>query len=97
MNYYELLKVEMSASPEEIKSAFRKLAHIHHPDKGGREEDFKAINEAYQVLSDPARRRQYDFVIQPLQRRTVYYKVNFNRETCTMDGWTFTSTHGTTS
>ncbi|MBI5370384.1 molecular chaperone DnaJ [Candidatus Uhrbacteria bacterium] len=60
-DYYALLGVSKSASAEEIKQAFRKLAHKYHPDKaGGDEAKFKEINEAYQVLSDPKKRTQYD-------------------------------------
>jgi molecular chaperone DnaJ len=60
MDYYELLGVQKTASEEEIKKAFHKLAHKHHPDKGGDEKKFKEINEAYQVLSDKTKRAQYD-------------------------------------
>lgn len=60
-DYYASLGIGKSASPEEIKRAYRRLAHEHHPDKGkGNEEKFKEINEAYQVLSDPQKRTQYD-------------------------------------
>ena len=60
-DYYKILGVEKSASDEEIKKAYRKLAHKYHPDKeGGDEEKFKEINEAYQVLSDKTKRAQYD-------------------------------------
>ncbi len=60
-DYYETLGVQKNASDEEIKKAFRKLAHQHHPDKqGGDEKKFKEINEAYQVLSDKQKRSQYD-------------------------------------
>ncbi|MEX0877426.1 MAG: molecular chaperone DnaJ [Candidatus Spechtbacterales bacterium] len=60
-NYYDILGVSKGASKEEIKKAYRKLAHQHHPDKGGGDEDkFKEINEAYQVLSDDSKRQQYD-------------------------------------
>ncbi len=60
-NYYDILGVAKSASPEEIKRAFRKKAHEHHPDKGGGDEKkFKEVNEAYQVLSDKQKRQQYD-------------------------------------
>lgn len=60
-NYYDLLGVSKNASAEEIKKAFRTKAHQHHPDKStGDAERFKAINEAYQVLGDPAKRQQYD-------------------------------------
>lgn len=60
MNYYEVLGVTKSASQDEIKKAFHKLAHKYHPDKGGDEKKFKEINEAYQVLSDTTKRAQYD-------------------------------------
>jgi molecular chaperone DnaJ len=60
-DYYEILGVPRDASEEEIKKAFRRLAHKYHPDKeGGDEKKFKEINEAYQVLSDKNKRAQYD-------------------------------------
>jgi len=59
-DYYKDLGVDKNASIEEIKAAFRKKAHQHHPDKGGDEAKFKEINEAYQVLGNPEKRRQYD-------------------------------------
>lgn len=61
MDYYKILGVLKGASEEEIKKAYRKLAHKYHPDKpGGDEKKFKEINEAYQVLSNPQKRAQYD-------------------------------------
>lgn len=59
-DYYGLLGVGKSASQDEIKRAFRKKAHELHPDKGGDAEAFKKVNEAYQILSDPQKRQQYD-------------------------------------
>ena len=60
-DFYTTLGVPKSASQDEIKRAYRKLAHQHHPDKqGGDDKKFKEINEAYQVLSDPNKRSQYD-------------------------------------
>lgn len=60
-DYYKILGVNKSATEPEIKKAFRKLAHEHHPDKSnGNAEKFKEINEAYQVLSNKDKRAQYD-------------------------------------
>lgn len=60
-DYYNILGVAKNASSEDIKKAYRKLAHKHHPDiKGGDEQKFKEINEAYQILSDTQKRAQYD-------------------------------------
>ena len=63
-DYYETLGVSKTATPDEIKSAFRKLARKHHPDlakdKKAAEEKFKEVNEAYEVLSDPEKRKKYD-------------------------------------
>lgn len=59
-DYYELLGVSKSASADEIKTAFRKKAHEHHPDKGGNTEKFKEVNEAYQVLGNAEKRQRYD-------------------------------------
>lgn len=60
-DFYSTLGVSKTATPEEIKKAYRRLAHEHHPDKDkGNADKFKQINEAYQVLSDPNKRTQYD-------------------------------------
>ena len=62
-DYYEILGVTKSASDAEIKSAYRKLARTHHPDidkSAGAGEKFKEVSEAYQVLSDPSKKGQYD-------------------------------------
>lgn len=59
-DYYDVLGVPRTATADEVKKAFRKQARKHHPDAGGSEERFKEINEAYEVLSDDDKRKQYD-------------------------------------
>lgn len=59
-DYYEILGISKNASQDEVKKAFHRLAHKHHPNKGGDENKFKEINEAYQVLSSQEKRKQYD-------------------------------------
>lgn len=61
-DYYKIIGVSKNSSQDEIKKAYRKLAHQHHPDKNGEgdESKFKEINEAYQILGSPEKRKQYD-------------------------------------
>lgn len=59
-DYYAILGVSKTASDDEIKKAYRRLAHQHHPDKGGDSAKFKDANEAYEVLSDKQKREMYD-------------------------------------
>ncbi|MBI5765915.1 molecular chaperone DnaJ [Candidatus Falkowbacteria bacterium] len=60
-DFYDILGVAKSANQDEIKKAFHKLAHQHHPDKdSGNADKFKEANEAYQTLSNPEKRKQYD-------------------------------------
>jgi curved DNA-binding protein len=59
-NPYQILGVNKDATAEEIKKAYRKLASQHHPDKGGSKERFQEIQSAYDTLSDPNKRAQYD-------------------------------------
>ncbi|NJK47124.1 J domain-containing protein [Candidatus Gracilibacteria bacterium] len=83
-NYYEILGVAKDASNEEIKKTFRRLARLYHPDvnPGNKtaEEKFKAINEAYDVLSDETKRADYDKLLFGKQKRTpLRPRVGVNR------------------
>ena len=60
MDYYTTLGVAKNATPDEIKKAYRRLASQHHPDKGGDTTKFQQIQSAYDTLSDPQKRQQYD-------------------------------------
>jgi DnaJ domain len=59
-DYYKVLGASEGASPREIERLYKRLAHQRHPDRGGTEDDMKALNEAYQVLHDAAKRKEYD-------------------------------------
>lgn len=58
--YYDILEIKRDSNQESIKKAYRKMAMKNHPDKGGDEQTFKSINEAYSVLSDPEKKNVYD-------------------------------------
>jgi len=60
MDHYQILGVGKTASQDDIKKAYRKLAAKHHPDRGGDTATFQSISQAYDILSDPAKRAQYD-------------------------------------
>lgn len=83
-DFYKTLGVNKNASKEEIKKAFHKLAGKHHPDRGGSEQKFKEINEAYQTLSNDARKAEYDNHGQTFSGRGQYSSGGF-----TGQGWDF--------
>ncbi|OGF61294.1 hypothetical protein A2662_03680 [Candidatus Giovannonibacteria bacterium RIFCSPHIGHO2_01_FULL_45_33] len=84
-DYYEILGVTKNSSQEDIKRAYRKLAHQHHPDKkGGDEKKFKEINEAYQILGDDKKRSQYDQF-----GRTFSGQGGFSAQGGPASGWDF--------
>jgi hypothetical protein len=60
VNYYEILELSRTASQDEVKAAYKKMATVVHPDKGGSAMLFRLVQEAYEVLSDPAKRKQHD-------------------------------------
>jgi len=60
MDHYKTLGVNSTAVPDEIKKAYRKMASLHHPDKGGNTAKFQEVQTAYDVLSDPGKRQEYD-------------------------------------
>lgn len=88
MNYYDILEVKSSASADEIKKSYRKLAMKYHPDKNNGdkslEEKFKEINKAYNTLSDAQKRKEYDALISfgytqsANQRQDSQYNQNIN-------------------
>jgi DnaJ-class molecular chaperone len=59
-DHYQTLGVARDATPDEIKKAYRKLAAIHHPDKGGDTATFQKVQAAYEILSDPQKKQEYD-------------------------------------
>lgn len=83
-NYYQILGVSTDASPEQIKKEFRSLARLYHPDlnPGDKvaEENFKQINEAYDILSDDQKRQQFDLQFLGTSRRRVIRTSNGNTD-----------------
>ena len=78
-NRYEILGVHENAKDQEIKKAYRTLANIHHPDKGGTKEKFQVINEAYQILS--SNRSEYDLMLMQYRQAEAQEAERKKRET----------------
>jgi len=72
MDYYNTLGIPKNSSDAEIKSAYRKMAMKHHPDRGGDEKKFKEVNEAYETLSDPQKKQMIDMGVDPNAQHTSY-------------------------
>jgi curved DNA-binding protein CbpA len=70
-DYYSILKVSSNATPEKIRAAYRRLAKQRHPDAGGTAAEFRALREAYAILSEPESRRKCDAQRAPAARRSV--------------------------
>ena len=79
-DYYAILGASEDASPREIERLYKQLAHKRHPDRGGEEEDMKALNEAYQVLHNEGARREYDTQRRPPASRTAIHVAPAVRE-----------------
>lgn len=76
-DHYQTLGVQPTASADDIKKAYRKLANKHHPDKGGDQSKFKDISVAYDTLSDPTKRAEYDMMQQGGGRQHRFHSGNF--------------------
>jgi DnaJ-class molecular chaperone len=70
LNYYTVLGVKESASPEEVQEAYRRLVKAYHPDRSGADtaDQFRAVQEAWETLGNPERRRAYDLRRRPERR-----------------------------
>jgi molecular chaperone DnaJ len=89
-DYYEILGIARNASKEEIKKAYRTLAHKYHPDKTkGEDKKFKEINEAYQILSDEKKRAEYDAYGRVFGEGTGPGGFGFSAEGGPASGWDF--------
>lgn len=78
MDHYTTLGVNKTASQDEIKRAYRKLAKQHHPDSGGDPEQFKRINQAYSIVGDERKRQEYDY--SPADDGSATYNADFDNQ-----------------
>src|SRR5688572_13831335 len=90
-DYYKALGVDKNADQKAVRKAFRRLAREFHPDvnkRTGAEDRFKEINEAYQVLNDPAKRAQYDQIYDAYKNGGVPLQDLFGRAAGGRGQWT---------
>ena len=99
MNYYKILGIKQTAKREEIKKAYRNLAKKYHPDKGGSKNDFLNINTAWQILSNPKTREEFDSYLNNLRNpsinlqdykfseKTYQYKNNSSEKDSSLKCW----------
>jgi DnaJ-class molecular chaperone len=77
-DYYQLMRISREATGDEVRKAYRKMVMEYHPDRNRNDPDcegrMKEINEAYQVLGDEDKRRQYDLLLRQSYNRRVYYQ-----------------------
>jgi curved DNA-binding protein len=76
MDYYSTLGIEASANEGDIKSAFRKKAKQMHPDHGGDPDKFRQLQDAYEILKDPNKRRQYDHIHRTVDHGNIHININ---------------------
>ncbi len=82
IDFYKLFGIDRSASQQEIRSAYRRLARVWHPDLNPRreaEENFKAIGQGYSVLNNPVRRHDYDLALQHSEMPVQSWPGSFNK------------------
>jgi len=73
VTHYEVLGIASNATAEQVKSAFRNAARIHHPDRGGDPDRFQRVKEAYEILSDPGKRKVYDLNLRYAWARDAFW------------------------
>lgn len=93
IDYYQILGIDKSTNAEDVKKAYRKLAHKHHPDLNPNDKEahnkFQQINEAYEVLGDPEKRRQYDQYGKDRHRAQQYEQAQQQQQPNTQESTTF--------
>ena len=77
-SHYQTLEISESSTAEEIKISYRRLAKIHHPDKGGSEDIFKEINNSYSILSDITKKQAYDSILHGRNTGNPFFNNGFN-------------------